>query len=147
MSSKKITIPLGFPTDLKNDRWNYTRLYQAGETGASATIDIVKEIWIDIQCTQPEPFKGGQYPVFHVFNYVDPSKMFIPGWSGCRVHDYKVPFINLDDALAVAEHHATMAIESKQWIRFEDMDPARRAALRQIHEVSRQIGASAVMVF
>ena len=146
MSNIKKEAPQKFETELRADRWSCLRLYKADGSGASATIDIVKEIWLDISGEQPEPFKGKQYLTFHVFNYVDPSKMFRPGWSGCCVHDHKKPFTTLDDALAEAEKHAAMAIKSKKWVRFCDLDTARQTELGRLDRVCEELGMSVVVI-
>jgi hypothetical protein len=146
MSNSPSEVPQNFRTELKNDRWSCFRLYAQKENVGSATIDIVKEVWVDIGRKQPKPFKGGQHPVFHVFNYVDPSKMFVPGWSGCRVHDYKKPFVTLDEALAVAAKHAAAALESKKWVRFDDLPQGKRARLKRLDEVCSQLGVSQVVL-
>lgn len=76
MSNIESEVPQKFKTELRHGRWNCLRLYRADGSGGSATIDIVKEIWNDIGRSQLEPYKGKRYPTFHVFNYVDPSRMF-----------------------------------------------------------------------
>jgi hypothetical protein len=71
--------------------------------------------------------------------------MFIPGLSGCRVHDHKKPFATLDEAMAVAEEHAAAAIESKKWVRFEDLPQTRQQKLRRFHEACSRLGISQVL--
>lgn len=146
MRNSPSEVPQNFRTTLEGDRWNVFRLYGACGDGQSATIDIVKEVWLDIGRKQPAPFTGGHYPVFHVFNYVDPSKMFIPGWSGCRVHDREKPFLTLEEAMAVAAEHAAAAIGSKKWVTFDGLPQQRQKELTRLHEACSRFGVSQVVV-
>lgn len=120
-----------FATELRYGSMMVACLFTRKTMGCLAsTIRIEKEIWLDIcqdrheaRCRvaglDPErttelPL---QYPVFHLFNYVDPSTAYHPGWSGCRTHAYKTPYLDLREALQQALCFADQALQSGEWFK------------------------------
>ncbi|MDD5291377.1 MAG: hypothetical protein PHZ04_04695 [Patescibacteria group bacterium] len=85
----------------------------------ASSIVIRKEIWINIGGKGDGLGDGTMYPVFHVYNYLDPS-VTIPGW-GCLVNPHKKPFRTFRGALRVAKKHFNAALASGKWVTFDQM--------------------------
>lgn len=111
-----------FATELEADHWITSFLWRPDGHSVSS-ICIRKEVWLNIgnPSHSLEISKNQlQYPVFHVYNYLDPSKAHSPD-SSCRVNPLDRPYLKLEEALAVAEQHEAEALASGQWIRVEDL--------------------------
>ena len=80
-------------------------LLELGDEGCNASIVIKKEIW----------GIGERHPVFHLYNYIDPSKAHTPS-CGCRVNPFHEPFLDFVEALRVAKEHEAEALASGKWI-------------------------------
>lgn len=87
------------------------------ESGSNriTSITICKEIWLNTNGEGDGLGDGSHYPIFHVYNYIDPSKAASPH-SGCRVNPYKEPFLSFKEALKVAKEHFKAALESGKWV-------------------------------
>lgn len=105
----------GFASDLTYGKL-MTCLWNTDEKAPHrmSTISVVKEVWNNVGTPRPgvDP-DCAQYPVFHVYNYADPSKG-IP-FCGCRVNPYDEPYLTLEAALKVAMQHEQEAIASGKW--------------------------------
>jgi hypothetical protein len=108
-----------FPTELREDQMTVA-FFLAPDGHQASSVVIRKEIWINIDGRGDGLGDGTRYPVFHVYNYLDPSKAASAD-SGCRVRPYKEPFLKFEDALAVAEQHAADALASGKWVPVEQV--------------------------
>lgn len=111
---KKIHSPeQAFAENLVADTYSVSYLWSLDGSRGS-TIVIRKEIWIDI---------GGQrdcveFPVFFIYNYMDPSKACSTD-SGCRVN--QEPIIDFKKALGIAKEHESEARASGKWVEAKDI--------------------------
>ncbi|KKR48425.1 MAG: hypothetical protein UT86_C0005G0009 [Candidatus Magasanikbacteria bacterium GW2011_GWC2_40_17] len=106
-----------FATELREDKLTVAFLWAPDGSHASS-VSILKEVWVKAGRKEYESDGDDpRYLVFHVYNYLDPSKT-IPD-SGCRVNPREKPFLNFEEALAVAEQHATEALASGRWVPVE----------------------------
>jgi hypothetical protein len=87
----------------------------------AASVKIVKEIWLNVDGKGDGRGDGSMYPVFHVYNYLDPS-VTIPD-SGCRVNRREKPYLTLRGALRVAQKHFNAALASGQWVGVDQVRP------------------------
>lgn len=76
--------PEGFATKLVSGRHSTVILWKPDGSMAS-TIQVSKEIWLNVNGAGDGLGDGTYYPVFHLFNYLDPSKAHSPD-SGCRTN-------------------------------------------------------------
>ncbi|MBI3420779.1 MAG: hypothetical protein HY006_01825 [Candidatus Sungbacteria bacterium] len=116
-----------FPASLQADRYGVSCLWKPDGSQA-ATIWIVKEIWLNIGGKGDGRGDGSRYPVFHIYNYLDPSRAHSPD-SGCRVNPLKEPYLEFAECLAVAKQMEQEALQSGQWVRTEQLEqtqPRRR---------------------
>lgn len=105
-----------FATELTADQWITCFLLRPDGHSASS-ICIRKEIRLNIGNRFPDIPKGQmQFAVFHVYNYLDPSKAHSRD-SGCRVNPMDQPFTDLNKALALAEQFEAEALASGQWVK------------------------------
>lgn len=109
-----------FATELKGDFWAPTFLWRQNGSMA-ASISIVKEVWVNVGRFPEIPRDKIQFPVFHVYNSIDPSKAYSPD-SGYGVNSYNQPFLSLDEALAVVEQQEKEALASGRWVHLKDLD-------------------------
>lgn len=114
-------MTVAFATDLKPDCWGTTYLWRPDGKMASS-IMIRKEVWLNIGRRPELPPDCLEYPVFFVYNYLDPSKAHSPD-SGCCVNPEGKPYLKLDDALAIAMQMEQEALASGKWVRVEDLPP------------------------
>lgn len=111
-----------FATELRTDKWTTAFLWRPdGHQGSS--ICILKEVWFNTGRFPEVPKDQGQCVVFHLYNYLDPSKAHSSD-SGYRVNPLDQPFLRLEDALALAEQHEREALANGKWVRLEDIKPS-----------------------
>ena len=120
---KKIhTYEESFSKDLKIDQYILVSLWKPDGSQSSSVI-IRKEIWINIGSSRPieVPKNCLEYPVFFIYNYLDPSQSFADN-VGCRVN--KEPILDFQKALTLAKQQVSKARSSGQWVDVEDVkDP------------------------
>jgi hypothetical protein len=107
-----------FARDLVGDQMIIAFLWRPDGSQA-ASIVVVKEIWANIGNRPDIPVDVFQYPVFHLYNYVDSTKS--KSGTGCRVNPSDQPFMNPNDAIALAEQHVVEALASGKWVNVEDV--------------------------
>ncbi len=111
----KAQIVGDFATDLVGDQLVIAFLWKPDGSQASSIL-IRKEIRYNWERAAGRP--EGHYPVFFVYNHVDPSKT-IP-MCGCRVN--KEPILDLEQAIAIARQHEDEATAGGEWIYVEDLE-------------------------
>ncbi len=110
-----------FAEQLRPDQYGVTVLWAPDGSRASSIV-IRKEIWINIG-THPEVSKDRiQYPVFFVYNSIDPSKAHSI-YAGCCVN--AEPIFDFGQALKIAKEHEAMARQSGKWVDVEDVDASK----------------------
>jgi hypothetical protein len=77
------------------------------------SITIRKDMWLSIPSEAPD--MPPRYPVYHVYNHADPTRVVDPSWSGGMIHEYKEPFKSYEDAVAAATAEAEATIASDKW--------------------------------
>lgn len=100
-----------FPTELRPDSMTVAYLWRRDRHQGSM-VQVVKEIWNNIGGRGNGLGDGSRYPVFHVCDGLNPCR---PG-SGGFVNLPKEPFLELEDALAVAKQRAEEALASGEWV-------------------------------
>ncbi len=119
---KKINLEVQqFATELVTDQMITTVLWEPDGNHA-ATIMIRKEIWLNMGRFPEIPKNQTFFPVFHVYNSLDPSKAFDPANSGYRVNPIDRPYLKINEAMKIAEQMEAEALESGNWVRVEDLD-------------------------
>lgn len=135
-----------FATELKPDDYTLALLWKPDGSQA-ASIVIRKEVWLN---TGPRDFPGIpsdqlKFPVFHLYNYLDPSTAITPT-SGCRVNDPNEPFVKFQDALTMGLALEKRALQSRQWVHAHEVaEPAatrpkegQRWSFRDLERFSRE---------
>ena len=80
---------------------------------------IRKEIWLNVGKRFPQvPPDKIKYPVFFVYNYMDPSQAFAE-MVGCRVNEE--PIFDLQEAIALANEQEIGVRKSGKWVDVEDI--------------------------
>lgn len=95
-----------FATELRCDEYKVCFLWEVDGRHASSIV-IRKEIWRRHGTWE-------KYPVFHVYNHLDPSTT-IP-LSGCRVNPSDSPFLDFQEALALGKQLEAAARSSGKWV-------------------------------
>ena len=108
-----------FSTELDSDKVSRWGLWDPEGTKMSSIV-IVKEVWINLNGEHDDKGDGMRYPVFHVFNYIDPSRACSPE-SGCRVNPAKSPWYSYQEAAAVAEEMYEDALASDEWVTIDEL--------------------------
>lgn len=116
-----------FATELVPDTYSVVYLWSPDGSQGS-TIIIRKEIWLNIGDRIKGVPKGCcQFPVFFIYNYLDPSRACSPD-SGCRVN--AEPILDFKRALRIARRHEVEARASGKWVETEEIKepPVERPA-------------------
>lgn len=103
-----------FQTELRRDQLFITFLWKPDGTRGSSIV-IQKEVWLNISGKNPDVEPSTRYPVYHVYNYLDPSKAH-SSMSGCRINPHEDPFLDLGKAIEVATQMRDEALASRKWV-------------------------------
>ncbi|MFA6953608.1 MAG: hypothetical protein WC270_03395 [Patescibacteria group bacterium] len=109
--------PENFASQLVADQHCCCFLWKPDGTQASS-IFIRKEIWLNINGKGDGLGDGTLYPVFHLYNYLDPSTAH-SAYSGCRVNPLDKPYTKLDECLAEAARLEEAVLASGKWVPVE----------------------------
>jgi hypothetical protein len=106
-----------FSKELRPDQYSVAFLW-APDGGHASSIVIRKEIWLNVGNKVQLPEGQWQYPVFFLYNYLDPSKAFAND-VGCRVN--KEPFLDFNEALELARKHEREVRASRAWVGIDEI--------------------------
>lgn len=115
---KKVhTFEEHFAEELVPDQFIVSYLWTRDGSQASSIL-IRKEVWLNLDYRSTVPESPSHYPVFFVYNYMDPSRAFASD-VGCRVN--MEPLLNFQSALTLAKEHEIAARNCGKWVEVADV--------------------------